>query len=339
MLFPRQMTRRFRLLPVAFLLATATSPLPPRSNSVEVPTQAQSTLRQRDARVAAVTYRLAAAGRSFCRDPYPLTGMLFHHLAEYLPADRPLMIERYRLDRGPGILTVLAGTPAAEAGLVAGDVLLSVNGHQFPTGASIANEPKRKNWRERAEAAEDHLESELRKGPVELGLLRQGRELRLSLGSRAGCTARVRLAHSPVGKDNRARDKDVNAFSTDRRVVITTAMLDFVQSDDELALIVGHEMAHTILKHPPMHTHDKLLASLGIRAGTFWKREEAADRLAIRLIAAAGYDLEAVIPFWRRFLGAYDTLQIFRYHPSLGARERIAREEIAAIRAEMKESR
>jgi hypothetical protein len=338
MLSSHLVTRRLRLLPLAILLASATAPSPSRSQPGVLP-QAHRTLRERDARVAAVAYRLASAGSSLCREPYPLTGMLFHHLAEYLPADRRLMIERYRLDRGPGVLTVLAGSPAAEAGLAAGDVLLTVNGRPFPTGASIAAEPKRKTWRKRAEAAEEQLETELRKGPVGLTVLRTGRELQLTLSSRSACTARIRLAHSPLGRNKGARDKDVNAFSTDRRVVITTAMLDFVQSDDELALIIGHELAHPILKHPPMHLSDKLLASLGFRSGVFWKREEAADRFAIRMLAAAGYDLEAVIPFWRRFLGSYDTPQIFRYHPSLGARERIAREEIAAIRAEASGSR
>jgi hypothetical protein len=50
-------------------------------------------------------------------------------------------------------------------------------------------------------------------------------------------------------------------------------------------------------------------------------------------MAAAGYDLEAVIPFWRRYLLKYDGPQLFRSHPSLDARTRMATEEIAAIRA------
>jgi hypothetical protein len=307
--------------------------MPVQPRPADVRSQAESTLRERDARVAAVAYRLAAAGAALCPESYPLTGLAFHHLAEYLPTDRPLMIERYGLDRGLGVLAVVAESPAAEAGLAAGDVLLSVNGRSFPTGASIAADPKRKSWRKRAEAAEDQLEAELHRGPAELGVLRSGRELRLTLGSRPACPARIRLAHSPFVGDKGVRDKDVNAYSTDRRVVITTAMLGFVESDDELALIIGHELAHPVLRHPPMHLSDKLLASIGFRAGTFWKREEAADRLAVRMMAAAGYDLDAVIPFWRRLLSKYDTPQIFRYHPSLGARERIAREEIAAIRA------
>jgi predicted Zn-dependent protease len=81
-----------------------------------------------------------------------------------------------------------------------------------------------------------------------------------------------------------------------------------------------------------MTNSEGLLASFGIKAGIFWHREEEADRLGLRLMAAAGYDLEAAIPFWRRYLGKYDWYpQLFRSHPSLAARENIVREEIAAI--------
>jgi hypothetical protein len=319
--------RAMRLFPAAILLlasgslSAASAPAEPAAQ--QAPDTATTTLRQADARVGAIAYRLALAGRSLCAVPYPLTGLLFHHLAEYLPADRPGMIARYGLDRGPGVLAVLAGTPAAEAGFRAGDVLLAVNGRAFPSAAAEIAERGPDKWRPLAETGERQLEEALRLGPARLTLLREGREIALSLGSRPGCFGRVRLARNPT----------VNAFSNGHDVVVTTGMLDFVRSDDELALIIGHEMGHFILGHPPMHTSDKLLASIGIRSGLFWKREEAADRLALRLMAAAGYDLDAAIPFWRRFLGKYDTdPQIFRYHPSLGARERIAREEIAAIR-------
>ncbi|HEY1605343.1 MAG TPA: M48 family metalloprotease [Allosphingosinicella sp.] len=313
---------RLLALPFLFLSAAAFSP-PGAATSAprDVASTQTTTLRQADARVAAIAYRLASAGRALCPDPYPLTGIVFHHLAEYLPADRPLMIRRYGLDRGPGLLTVLGGSPAAEAGLQAGDVLLAINGAPLPPpAAEIAAGGK---WRTLAEAGERQLEDALRAGPARLTMLRQGRQFEAILDSIPGCFGRVRLARNP----------QVNAFSNGHDVIVTTALLDFVHSDDELALIVGHELGHFILGHPPMHTGDKLLASIGIRAETYWKREEAADRMAIRLMAAAGYDLDAVIPFWRRFLGKYDNdPQIFRYHPSLEARERIAREEIAAIR-------
>jgi hypothetical protein len=322
---------RRRALPLTFLLpllalaaaATDAAAQPP-SAAGEDPLS--TTLRKDDLRVARVGYRLALAGAPLCRDRYPLTGMLFHHLAEYEPADRPLMVARYGLDRGPGVLTVLSGTPAARAGLVAGDVLLAVNGRTLPTGASVAAEPKREKWRRLADESESELETALRGGPADLRVLREGREIALRLGSVPACLGRVRLA----------RSTQVNAFATGRTVVMTLAMLKFLKSDDELAVVLGHELSHNIFGHPAIRSEEGILRGLGITgANAAWKREEVADRFGLRLMAEAGYDLDAAIPFWRRYLRKYDWFpQIFRSHPSLGARERIAAEEIAAIRRE-----
>ena len=314
----------FLLLLSAVLATPSAAQEPPLAAAEQSAPFAGSTLRQADARVAAVAWRLATAGGPLCREPFPLAGLLLHHLAEYEPADRREMIARHGLDRGPGILTVLEGTPAAVAGLRAGDVLLAVNGTSFRPGAEAAAEPKRKKWRRLTDVEEARLESALRTGPAELRVLRDGRELTLRLGSVPGCFGRVRLA----------RSSQVNAYATDDSVILTTAMLDFLASEDELAVVLGHELAHTILGHHAAHGEEGLLEGLGIKPSAKWKREEAADRLGLRLVAAAGYDLDAAIPFWRRYLSKYDWFpQIFRSHPSLGARERIAAEEIAAIRA------
>jgi predicted Zn-dependent protease len=118
---------------------------------------------------------------------------------------------------------------------------------------------------------------------------------------------------------------------------MTTAMLAYLRSDDELAVVLGHEMSHNILHHPSILDDQGVpkrgfMRAVGKNGKMVWRTEEAADRFGIRLMSAAGYDLEAVIPFWRRYYGKYDVLpQLFRTHPSLGARERIAREAIAAL--------
>lgn len=322
----RSALRRIAFAPLAALLLSAQAPADPAPAPGAAAEAADSTtLRRDDLRVGLVAYRLALAGSALCPERYPLTGLLYHHLAEYEPADRRLMVARYGLDRGPGVLTVMADTPGARAGLVAGDVLLAVNGRALPTGASVAAEPKREKWRRLADEAEDEIEAALRQGPADLRVLRDGREIQLRLGSIPACLGRVRLA----------RSTQVNAFATGRSVVMTLAMLNFLKSDDELAVVLGHELAHNIFHHRAIRSEEGILRGLGIKPSAVWKREEAADRFGLRLMAAADYDLDAAIPFWRRYLGKYDWFpQIFRSHPSLGARERIAAEEIAAIRRE-----
>jgi Zn-dependent protease with chaperone function len=312
------------MIPLFLALLAAQAPAePPAAAAPQVSLAPSTTLRKDDLRVGTVAYRLAIAGRALCPRTIPQTGLLFHHLGEYLPRDRALMIASYGLDRGPGVLAVIAGSPADQAGLVAGDVLLSVDGAAFSSPLAIAAERDPKRMRAMAEASEARLEDALARGPAELRVLRGGRELTLRLGSVPGCEARVRLA----------RSTQVNAFHTGRKVVMTTAMLAFVANDDELAVVLGHEMAHSILHHPVMSEGEGILAGFGIGAGALWQREAQADRFGLRLMAAAGYDLDSVIPFWRRYLMKYDGPQLFRSHPSLEARTRMATQEIAAIRA------
>lgn len=299
------------------------------SNSIAhaqaVASPAASHLRTEDHRIADIAYRLAAAGADSCPEAYPLTGLLFHHLAEYGADDRRLLIAAYGLDRGPGVLSVVAGSPAAYAGLIAGDVLLAANDKPFPDASSIAREPRREIWRAWVSASEALLEEQLRRGPVRLAVLRSGQAENLTLGSISACPARVRLA----------RSVQVNGFVSGRYVIMTTGMLGFIRSDDELALVLGHELAHLILRHTDRLAEQNvprgLLRGFGKNASRVRSTEEEADRLGLRLASAAGFDVSAAIPFWRRFYRLYDGPQLFRTHPTLGARERIIEETLAEL--------
>lgn len=292
-----------------------------------------SFLRAADHRVAEVAYRLAVAGAALCPDAYPLTGLLLHHLADYDAEGARLVLAAWPLGRGPGVLAVVAGSPAAEAGLRAGDVITEINGRPVPDAMAIAAIPGAKPRRAAVEEAEAVIEAELRRGPARLAVVRAGTTHAVTLGSRPGCPARVRLA----------RSNQPNAFANGRWAVVTTRVMDFTRSEDELAVVIAHELSHNILAHKQkldaQGVPKGLLRRFGKNAGRIRATEEEADRLGVRLVAAAGYDVSAILPFWRRFYARFDSPQLFRTHPGLRAREQLISKVLAEIASDPRAQR
>lgn len=284
-------------------------------------------LRPEDHRLGVIAYRLALAGLPFCPETAPLTGMMLHHLAEYDAEGRRLVLAAWPLTQGPGVLSVIENSPAARSGLAAGDVIVAVNGTPFRSPEAILAIPDVKARRAAIEASEATLEEQLRLGPVILSVMREGRRLELKLDSVAACPARVRLA----------RSRQPNAFANGRYAIVTTQVMGFTRGDDELAIVLAHELAHNILEHKQKLDEQGVpkgpLRRFGRNAGRIRATEEEADRLGVRLLAAAGYDTAAIIPFWRRFYARYDSPQLFRTHPGLKAREKLIGEELARIAA------
>jgi len=319
------------LAAVAGILAWA-APFTEAARAQPAPDSAQrapgSFLRETDHRIVSIVYRLGLAGRALCPEPFPLTGLAFHHLGEYRPQDRPEAIALYGVDKGMGVLSVVGNSPAARAGIAAGDVIVSSNGNAFPAPAGIAAERVENRRRDLIAASEELFEDQLRLGPVQVELLRAGQARTVTLDSVPGCPARGRLARS--GQDN--------AFADGRYAIMTTGFLGFFRTDSELAVALAHELSHNILRHPQQLEargvpQGGLMRHVGRNARLVRATEEEADRLSVRLLAAAGYDLDAIIPFWRRLYGRTDSIfQVISAHPSLRARERIIGEVIAELR-------
>jgi hypothetical protein len=231
---------------------------------------------------------------------------------------------------------VVENGPAARAGLKAGDVLLAVNGLPFPAPRIAASEPDEKKRRRLIEEADRLLDEQLGRGPARLSLSRGGERLELLLTPETGCASRGRLA----------RSTQANAFADGRYAVMTTKLLGFMRNEDELAVAMAHELAHNILGHPAELDARKVpkgvLRNFGKNAARVHATEVEADRLGLKLAWAAGYDVSAALPFWRRLYATYDpigTPKLFRTHPSLGARERLIAETLAELRTGASEPR
>lgn len=111
----------------------------------------------------------------------------------------------------------------------------------------------------------------------------------------------------------------VNAAAVDgSRIIVFTGLAARLECDSELALVLAHELSHIMRGH---HREE------GASAHRQREQELEADRDAIRLLAAAGFDTGAALTIWARLYDvAGDGAGI---HPA-------AAERIEAVRARLR---
>jgi predicted Zn-dependent protease len=150
-------------------------------------------------------------------------------------------------------------------------------------------------------------------------------------------------------------DDSANAFAMPGgKIAVFTGLLKYVESDDELAAVVGHEIAHVQLHHAnqrmsaevlraiggvvavvgtkDMESGDrnKILAAYGVgtQVGIILpysrSHESEADRIGLMIAARAGYDPRAAIRFWEKMgvANPRSTPEFLSTHPSSSTRIR-----------------
>ena len=133
---------------------------------------------------------------------------------------------------------------------------------------------------------------------------------------------------------------------------VNTGLLRVATTDDELAVVVGHEAAHAIARHgaerisrgmatqlvlgimlasgevDPSLVEATAVAYGALGETAFSRREESeADHIGLLIAADAGYDPRAALPFWQKMAkqGGSKPPELLSTHPSSDARaERLA---------------
>lgn len=225
----------------------------------------------------------------------------------------------YGLDEQLQVIQVLTDSGAERAGIKRGDRLISVNDKPFPLGPNA----------ERQAAA---ILSPLvrNRSIIKLTVARNDKNIPLNIPLTRACAFAVELGNA----DN------VNAYADGQRVLITRGMLDFVQSDNELALVLAREFAHNALAHP---TKQRMNATIGgvidnlIRLNPDLDAingmagikvypqnfDAAADTLALYMLVRAGYKIDNAAAFWQRLDRQYPATVLNGYtamHPATAYR-------------------
>lgn len=223
--------------------------------------------------------------------------------------------------------SVLAGQPGATAGLKPGDAILKIGGTPISSYQSWYSITK-------VEHAQN-LIRKLEKNPIDLELRRGSEVLSMKIDPILACRYPVEIT----------ADDRINAFASGDKIIITTGMLRFVRNDDELAHIIGHEIAHNALNHiGKMRGAGTVAGAAGIlldiglaaagvntggaigRAGVnagriiFSKEfEMKSDYVGLYLAARAGFDVSNAPNFFRRMAVEHSgsiTNSFLSSHPS-----------------------
>lgn len=279
-------------------------------------------LRAQDLRVAAVTYRLSIANRAFCRSALvPQPGFVLQGIEQFAPADRAAAAQNYRLGAHKGVLAVVPGSPADRAGLSAGDQLISVNGQALEDGLAPVSPT-----RAYVEQAQATIVAAMRRGAVTLGVSGAGGRADIVFEAETGCPSAVELVPG----------QEVNAWADGSRVVVSSAILARCRTDDDLAIVIAHEMAHNLLHHPARlaAAHGSTIGRLGLTgsgSAEMRETEEEADDLAVRLAKAAAYDLRGAEAFMSDLLRGEGAARAASTHPATARRLTLLRAAIGSI--------
>lgn len=302
----------------------------PVSTATSVTAGIEQYMQQR-AQVERVGFRLRRSAAQACAkdgNTKPDLGVIVWSLANFSNnEDRARLQGSFSLTNAVTVALAVDDAPAARSGLRAGQIVTHVNDEPLGEGKG---------------ATERFIQ--LSNAAAQKGLVRlrvEGGQTLTALPLTV-CDYPTLLVRSP----------EINAAADGRVLAITSGLFELTRSDDELALILGHELAHNMLGHlkkvpvPKEKPGSLLDAFVRATIGTAVAKtvtppysvenEKQADYVGLYLMARAGYNITAAEGFWRRLNETTRAKAVTATHPSGEERLHALQEAIVEIKAKQK---
>lgn len=261
-------------------------------------------------RLQAVASTILVSGAGLCGEKVqPYYGVSFWNEDSFESDWKTVAQSRFGVTGQLQVSMVDPGSGAESAGMKEGDVVVSVNGWQPPSGkeASLELTKKLVEFAKYGESAN-------------FVVSRTGQSHDISLTPVQACDFTVKL--SP--------DNTRNAYADGRNIVIHKGMMDFFRTDEEIALVVSHELAHNAMAHVEAKKSNAMVGGVagllldvaaafgGINTNGEFSRlgsnigagvysvefEQEADYVGLYFMAMAKYKIDQAPGFWRRMATA-----------------------------------
>ena len=266
--------------------------------------------------VKSIGYKVNSSNADICNKTDFKSGITFANenvmglkIAKFFPT-------KINLGSRVSIIDIVKNSPADKAGLVLGDVILEVEGYTFPEG--------KKALKKISKHFKDIDEKPIKKIKVD----RKGEILTFDINQEKICNYPIIFT----------QDKIVNAYADGKSIIMTQGMVDYAKDDNEIAMVIAHELAHNDRGHLDAKKKNTLvMGSIGMildlmmiyySGGTaggdaqnteMWSKigseaysvefEKDADYGGIYYAYRAGYDISQVKNFWER-IGSENPRQI-----------------------------
>ena len=253
---------------------------------------AQEAVSSADLRLLGIAERVQTANAALCDRLAPALGVALQSRDQFPGGSDP------GFSAPVAFAAILPGSALAKSGIGAGAGLVAIDGSAIVVQPGLEEMPLR-------DSAHAMLARQSAGAPLRLTVIDQGQTREIELVPPAQCRALVEVLV-----------RDGRAARSDGRVIQLGLELIASASDEEIAAIFAHELAHGVLHH-----RDRL-ASSGVSkgfGGEFGRdrqlnaeAEIEADRLSVHLLANAGYDPRIAPALWRGKLGRKLDAGLFR---------------------------
>lgn len=257
-------------------------------------------------RLQTVASKIIVNGAELCGDKVaPYFGIHTWNEDNFQQEWKRAVQAKYGLTGQIHIANVASGSAGDVAGLKEGDVVQSINGWLAPYGKDGPDKFSEK-LKELGKSGK----------PVEFIIRRSGEEKKIAISPTQACDFKVSLS----------ADDGKNAYADGKNIVIHKGMMDFFRTDEEIALVVSHELAHNSMKHIDAQKKNAIIGGVfgllldvaaaagGVNtngnftrmasnagAGAFSVEfEQEADYVGLYFMAIAGYKIDDAPNFWRR---------------------------------------
>lgn len=285
-----------------------TEPPLPDKTAIEAEQLEQSLLalkhRKADAaRLHGIAWRILYANAPLCGETRNAYGLRVWNRPDLPKIYQNGASDKHGLDDNLQVEGAPEGSPASKAGLKPGDVIRAVNGDPAPTGPG-------------APAKFRALMRQLDGDAATLDITRGDAAISVTMTGATLCDYGI------VYLDQ----LEIEAHADGRDIFVSRGLMEFTPSDDELAMVVAHELGHNKLRHTRHKMSNSIMGAIGggivdaaLAAGGIFTGggfavaganingnaysldfEREADYLALYFMARAGYDTKKAANFWRR---------------------------------------